>query len=422
MSLKVIGLIDCNSFYCSCERVFRPDLIDSAVIVLSNNDGCAIARTSEAKALGIKMGDPYFKIKNLCVKNNVTVFSCNFSLYINISNRVMSIISNLCPDISVYSVDEAFTDLTGIQNLDEHGHLIKKTIFKNTLIPTCVGIAPTKVLAKLANNTAKKSIKSNGVVNLMSEKFRQAALARTPVEDIWGVGRASSVKLRQLGIKTALEFRDYKNEIIIQQILTKVGLQIKHELMGINCFELHENIEKKKEIMCSTTFGNGVYDRQSLKESIANYITDASLKMRKQNSICSEITIFATSNPFKEGEQHHISERVRLINPTCDTRKLIALAIDVVDKNFKEGIEYKKAGAKLSSFYNSDNVQLDLLGGHDSAEDLKLMQTIDMINKLEGSNTIKLGACGISDESWKMNQKFKSPRYLTRWDELKVFY
>jgi DNA polymerase V len=248
------ALIDCNSFYCSCERVFRPDLKDMPVIVLSNNDGCAVARTNEAKALGIKMGEPYFKIKEICKNNNVAVFSSNFSLYTNLSDRVMKVISKNCPQVEVYSIDEAFADMKGIRNVTEHATRLRSTIMQNVGIPTSIGLAPTKVLAKIANHIAKRSLKANGVVNLNEKRLQDIALKMVEVGDIWGVGRANSQKLKMMGIHTAYDFREFKNERIIQKVFTKVGLQIKHELMGISCFPLNLNIEDKKEIMCSRTF------------------------------------------------------------------------------------------------------------------------------------------------------------------------
>ncbi len=279
-SQTVFALIDCNSFYCSCERVFRPDLNNKPVIVLSNNDGCAIARTSEAKELGIEMGAPYFQIKEFCKENNVAVFSSNFSLYTDLSNRIMRSLANHCPTIEIYSVDEAFVDFTGIRDLTEHGIFLKEMLLKNIGIPTSVGIAPTKVLAKIANHIAKKSTKANGVVNLIDEKLQDIALKRVKVEDIWGVGRANTKKLNMLGIHTAYDYREFKNEQLIQKLFTKTGLQIKHELMGISCFPLNEDAANKKEIMCSRTFGYQVIDKNTLKESVANYVTKAAERAR----------------------------------------------------------------------------------------------------------------------------------------------
>ena len=419
---QIFALVDCNSFYCSCERIFRPELKNRPVIVLSNNDGCAIARTKEAKDLGIKMGDPFFKIKSLCQQKNVHVFSSNFSLYTNISDRVMLTLMSLAPRVQVYSVDESFLDLSGIDHLEEHAHRIKKTILQNVGIPVGVGIAPTKVLAKVANHIAKKSLKANGVVSLMQPKLQDIALSRTPIGDVWGIGRRSAEKLNQLKIYTAKDFRDYTNEWHIQKLLSKVGVQIKHELMGIKCFDLELDIEKKKEIMCSRSFSQAVIDKKSLKECISNYIMDASEKLRKQDSFCTQLAVFARTNPYGDSPQYFMFEIAKLINPTCDTSKLIKLALSLIDKGYRDGYEYKKAGIRLMDFYDSQEYQIDFLEPHDSVQDIKLMQTIDKINLIQGYSVVKSMACGTEDLSWRMNRQFKSPRYTTHWKELKEFY
>lgn len=417
----MIALVDCNSFYASCERVFRPDLRGKPVVVLSNNDGCAIARSQEAKDLGIEMGAPYFKIKKLCKQKNIHIFSTNFALYTNLSDRVMNTLKDLCPEVEVYSVDEAFCDLSGISHLVKHGHLLKDSILKNTDIPVGVGIAPTKVLAKLANRIAKKSKKANGVVVLDSLKLQDVAMKQVLIEDVWGIGRQSAMKLKMLGINTAYEFKEYKNEALIQKILTKVGLQIKHELMGIKCLPFVDEIKKKKQIMCSRTFGTSVLSKEILKESIANYITNASTKMRFQKSICTRVSVFARTSPFNNSAQFKLYDEAILANPTCDTRKLINIAFKLIDRSFKDGYKYQKAGVNLSGFYDSHEFQLNLLEQRDSIEDINLMKTIDFINNQMGQLKIKSAACGFDHEAWRMNRNHKSPRFLTSWNELKQF-
>ncbi len=418
---RVYGLVDCNSFYASCERIFRPDLNNKPVIVLSNNDGCAIARTKEAKDLGIKMGEPYFKIKRLCQKHDVHIFSSNFSLYIDISNRVMKTLMKMCPSVEVYSVDEAFVDLSGIQNVEEFGHEIKRRILQDIGIPVGVGIARTKVLAKLANNIAKKSTKADGVVSLLSPRHLDYGLKLTQVEDIWGIGRASSQKLRALGIANAYDFREYQNEKLIQKTLTKVGLQIKHEIMGINCFGFSDPIQDKKEIMCSRTFGTKVIDKKSLKESISNYVCDAAKKLRAQNSLCTTISVFARTNAYSESPQYYMFETKKLHNPTNDTRKLLQAALELVDKGFVAGFEYQKAGVKISNFSGESGFQLDIFYPHDTQRDRDLMHVIDKINYREGDGSVRFLACGVDDSAFRMNRRFKSPRYTTSWGELCLF-
>lgn len=422
MTTKAYALIDCNSFYCSCERVFRPELNNKPVIVLSNNDGCAIARTKEAKALGIKMGEPYYKIKPLCEKYGVRVFSCNFALYTNISNRVMQTLIQNCPDVEVYSVDEAFADLTGIEDILSHGRMLREKLLTNIGVPTGVGIAPTKVLSKIANHIAKKSDKAGGVVYLDSERLQNIALKRTPVGDIWGVGRANSKKMNDIGIHSAYDLKVYRNEKLIQKIFTKVGLQIQHELQGINCFNLSQDIEAKKEIMCSRTFGDYVLDKSILKEAISNYIESAATKMRRQGSLCNQISVFARTNPFKESsEQYYMYERSNLPNPTCDTRKLLREAFVLLDRGYRDGYEYRKAGIKLSNFNESTSFQMNFLYESDTERDLKLMSSIDFINRVEGEGVLKFASSGTSDAAFRMNRNFKSPRYTTSWNELPYF-
>lgn len=413
--------MDCNSFYASCERVFRPELNGRPVIVLSNNDGCAIARTNEAKALGIKMGAPYFEIKDLCKKHNVAVFSSNFALYTNMSDRVMGVLEKNCPRIQVYSVDEAFLDLTGVPDLTEFGRYLRKIVHEHIGIPTGFGIAPTKVLSKIANHIAKKSKKAGGVVNLMDPKLQDVALKRTKVEDIWGVGARSAEKLNGMGLYTAYDFKEYANERLIQKIFTKVGLQIKHELMGINCFDLEMDVEKKKEIMCSRSFNATIYTKQELAEIMSGYIEKASEKMRSQDSTCLEVSVFARTNPFKNTEQYYMFERAKLINPTCDTRKLIRIALRLLDQGFREGYEYKKAGVRLSRFYDSIEYQIDFFHPSDSEKDQELMKVVDGINFREGEGAIKFASSGTTDQGWRMNRNHKSPRYTTNWNELPKF-
>ncbi len=421
MKDKVFALIDCNSFYCSCERIFRPDLNNRPVIVLSNNDGCAIARTNEAKALGIAMGAPYFKIKNLCKQKGVAVFSSNFSLYTNISDRVMKTLINTCPEVEVYSVDEAFVDLTGVKELDNFGHFLKGKILKEIGIPVGVGIAPTKVLAKIANHIAKKSNKAQGVVNLVDPRLRDIALKRVLVADIWGIGQASSRKLNSLGIYTAYEFKEYPNESLIQKHFTKVGLQIKQELMGINCFSLGQSVEHKKEIMCSRSFGQAVVAKEDLSQAISHYISNAAEKMRRQESLCTQISVFARTNAFAAKEQFYLYGRKSLVNPTSDTRKLLEVGLKILDENYRKGVIYAKAGVSLSDFYQTGEYQIDFLAQQDSLRDEKLMRVVDKINYQEGPGSIQFASCGTSEHAWKMKRSFKSPRYTTSWTELMRF-
>lgn len=418
---KIYALVDCNAFFCSCEQLFRPELKGLPVGVLSNNDGCFVSRTPELKKLGVKMGEPYFKVKQICEKNHVAVFSANFSLYTNISDRVMSILASFAPQVEVYSVDEAFLDLTGLSHLDllNYGKTIKEAVEKYTGIPVCVGIGTSKTMAKLANHIAKKSKKASGVVSLIDKKMQDIGLERVLVGDVWGIGRKSALKCQYLGIKTAKDFRDYKNTKLLQKIFTKVGRRIQDELNGEACFELEVISPKKKEIMSSRSFGNGVYDLISLREAVATYISIASEKMRKQDSVCSAIEISCRTSPFNNKEQYTGSGKYKMMNASSDTFTIIKYAWSVLDDLYKAGYEYKKAGVKLTSFNDKNEYQLSLMEKSDSSRSETLMKVVDAINKRDGRGTIKSMACGVDNKGYKMKQELKSPRYLVGWGELK---
>ncbi len=367
------------------------------------------------------MGEPYFKFKNLCDTHGLVVFSANFSLYTNFSDRVMTTLKKMAPAVEVYSVDEAFLDITGIDDYTQYGLKIKQRVEDHTAIPVGIGIGPTKVLAKAANRLVKKDKNCSGVLSLVDENIRSKYLSMLDIEDVWGIGSAGTSKMKALGIKTAQDLVNYKNEKLIQKIFTKVGLQIKHELMGINCFEFNKKTEPKKEIMCSRTFGGTLSSKEAIKQSIANYVTDAAEKMREQESFCQEISVFARTNPFNESAQYYLYETMKLDTPTLDTFKLIKAAHAAFDKGFREGYEYRKAGVKLTGFYNSVELQLDFFADHDSTKTVNLMQAIDAVNYREGETIVKSGACGVNNFAWKMNQDFKSKRFTTSWSELPKF-
>ena len=407
---KAFALIDCNCFYVSCERIFRADIRTIPTVVLSNNDGCAIARSPEAKSMGIKMGEPYFKLKELHKQKKLEVFSANFALYTNISKRFSKIISSLAPSIETYSIDETFAELTGLNgDLTDVGLKMHAKVFKELKIPTCIGIAPTKVLAKLANNLAKKSSKTS-IINLIDSEHLELALKMTAIEDVWGIGRASSEKLKGLGIKSALDFKNFDNDLIIQKLLTKVGLSIKKELQGISCFDLEYAADRKKSIMCSRTFSQDIYEKSALKEIVANFTSDVASELRRQKSLCKEISIYARPNRFNNKLiQHKSFEKVTLANPTSNTFTLISKALELVDKMYKDGLSYKKVGVQIANIFDNDNYQVNFFYPYDK------------INLLEGKDKLKSLACGLSGKSWSMNRNFKSPSYLTSWDELFSF-
>jgi DNA polymerase V len=417
---KIFALVDCNSFYCSCERLFRPDLKNTPVGVLSNNDGCFVSRTNELKKLGVPMGAPYFKFKEICDKNKVAVFSANFSLYTNISDRVMNTLFEFTPALEVYSVDEAFLDLTGFNEneIENYCFKIKETVERNTGIPVGIGIGRTKVLAKLANRIAKKDHRTQGVYSVLEKSNLENALKIIEIGDVWGIGRQNSIKFKTLNINTARDLRDFKNTALIQKIFTKIGRMIQDELNEISCFPLTLETPKKKEILSSRTFGSPVFEISILRESVASYASLAAEKLRKQNSVCGLVEIYIHTNPFKETPQYANAASMILSSPTADTRKIIKAAWKLLDTIFKNGYEYKKAGIKLSKIADQNEYQASLFGDHDTELDLTLMSVMDKINHREGSETIKSAACGINKEAWQMKQIYKSPRYVTGFHSL----
>lgn len=414
----MFALIDCNSFYCSCERVFNPKLEGKPVIVLSNNDGCAVARTDEAKAIGIKMGDPFFKIKDLCKKNKVHVFSSNYTLYGDMSRRVMRILGDFSPDMEIYSIDEAFLSFKGInRDLIQYSHDIKNLVKQCTGVPVSVGIGPTKVLAKLANNYAKKNKKSTGGVFQVGVDEKSDQVLRVfPVEDIWGVGTKSAEKLSQLRIKTAYDLK-YSNENIIQKVLTIVGKRIVEELRGVPCIELELDLSPKKQIVSSRSFGKIVFEKNELQEAIANHVSTACEKLRKQKCITKSILVFVQTNPFKNTPQYYNSATMTLMSGSSATNRLIGYAFKCLDQIYRTGYEYKKVGIILMDIYSKNQSQLDLFSLHDSPKDDNLMKTLDSINAIQGRGSLKFAACGV-DQFWKMLSEMKSPCYTTRWSEL----
>lgn len=420
MNNQVIALVDCNSFYCSCERLFRPDLLNRPVGVLSNNDGCFVSRTNELKALGVAMGAPYYQVKDICDKHKVAVFSANFSLYTNISDRVMNTLFNFTPNLEVYSVDEAFLDLSGFDEdkIEAHCQLIKETVERNTGIPVGIGIGRTKVLAKIANRIAKKDPLYKGVCSVLKKENLEKALETVEIGDVWGVGRQNTIKFKALGIRTAKNFRDYPNTKLIQAQFTKVGRMIQDELREISCFSMNDETPKKKEIMSSRTFGVPVYDKRSLQEALASYASLACEKLRSQESVCNEVEIYIRTNPFKEVAQYVRVNSKKLDSATCDTRKVIRATFELLEDIFISGYEYKKVAVKLMRIQDASEHQISLFGECDTEDDLILMKLMDRINSREGHETLKIAACGTNKQAWYMKQTQRSPRYLTGWSEL----
>jgi DNA polymerase V len=414
--MKYFGLVDCNSFYCSCERVFRPEIRGRPVIVLSNNDGCAIAFTKEAKALGFgEMCEPFYKLKDRIKKHNVAVFSSNYTLYDNLSRRVMSILNGFTPCLEIYSVDEAFLELDGFDKYDllEYGKKIRSDVLQFTGIPVGVGIAKTKVLSKIANKLSKKQ---HGVMVFKDDEEIDQILKSFPVKDIWGIGHASSTKLNMLGIKTAYDFKIYKDEQLIQKLLTKVGRQVQDELRGISCLPIEE-AEDKKNTGNSRSFGSSVYTKSELREALADFCTNSAAKLRAQESVCFSLTVFIQTNYFNENApQYYGTGSQSFISGTSDTLRLIKGSHQVLDNIFKSGYEYKKGGVLLNHIVPRTENQMDLFDEH-SDDNEKLGQVVDLINKRYGAKTIQSAACG-SNQAWRTVANFSSPKYTNAWKDI----
>ncbi len=412
----MFALVDCNSFYCSCERVWAPQTRGKPMIVLSNNDGCAIAFSKEAKAIGFgQMCEPFFEVQEKINKHKVAVYSSNYTLYDDMSKRVMSLLSKYTPEMEVYSIDEAFLSLNGFERYDlmDYGGLIRKEILKTTGIPVGVGIAPTKVLSKVANKTAKKN---QGVWVLNNDHDTDRVLKEFPVQDIWGIGRAGTKKLYMLGIKTAYDFKMYPNDRIIQKLLTKTGREVQEELRGVSCLPMEE-VQEKENIANSRSFGKDVYDKREIKEAVANFATKVAEKLRYQDSVCFSLSVFIHTNAFRDMPQYYGIGGRTFISGTSDTVKIIRAAHKVVDEIFRPGYGYKKGGVILNHIVPKREKQMDLFG-EDISDNEALCSVIDAINSRFGPKTIRSLACGVNDKEWKLRADHISKRFTTRWEEL----
>lgn len=410
---QIFALVDCNSFFCSCERIFRPELRNKPVIVLSANDGCIISLSREAKKLGLEMGGAYFEVRQKCLQNKVTIFSTNFALYADISHRVMQIIQEGSPESEIYSVDEAFLDLTEHLSPVKFSSDLKKRILQTTSIPVSIGIATTKVLAKLANRLAKHDENLQGIIEIDHSNVEEA-LKLTEIEDVWGIGRESSQKLKALGIHTALQFRDFENIQLIQKILTKRGRQIQDELRGISCLGL-EDVEPKKMILSSRSFGQLVRDKESIGQAIAHFVTIAAEKLREQNSVCRGLGIYIRTSRFNN-TPYYLNQTYRLFQTGgSDTLFLISQAMEMLDEIYKTGFDYKKASAYLFDLTSADEYQLNFF--EDKQRNNQISQLLDRINGRYGERVVQSLACGINPQ-WRPLSEHRSQRYTTNLKEI----
>jgi DNA polymerase V len=410
----VYALIDCNNFYASCERVFNPELIGKPVVVLSNNDGCVIARSNEAKAAGVPMGAPAFQYEPLFLEKGVHVFSANFVLYGNMSQRIMSILSEYSPDIEIYSIDEAFLKLEGFENFDlqDYATIIQKRVTKHTGIPISVGIAPTKSLSKVANRIAKKyATKTKNVCVIDTEEKRIKALKWLKIEDVWGIGRQHSRRLQAIGVYTAYDFTQL-DESWIQKHLSIVGLRLKQDLEGKPILNLEE-IAKKKTIATTRSFDKTYQDYSTIKERICTFATSCAEKLRKQKSCCNALMVFIHTNGFrKDLPQYSRNVVIKLPFPTNSDIDMVNYATQALDKIYNKNYAYKKAGVIAMDFCPEDTIQLKLFDNPNPKHN-KLMKTIDKLNHRVGSTKVKIG-CQDPARTWKMRQELLSPNYVTR--------
>ncbi|MFE8047159.1 translesion error-prone DNA polymerase V subunit UmuC [Brenneria goodwinii] len=418
----MFALVDVNSFYTSCETVFRPDLQGKPVVVVSNNDGCIISRSAEAKALGIKMGAPYFKIKDDLRRHQVAVFSSNYALYADLSHRVMLTLMEIAPSVEVYSIDEAFIDMSGVSNcipLDTFGRQIRSQVLKNTGLTVGVGIAPTKTLAKLANLAAKTWRKTGGVVDLSDSNRQRKLLSLMPVHEIWGVGRRISKKLELMGMKTALQLADCSLWVIRKHFNVVLERTVR-ELRGESCLEFDEFAPTKQQIICSRSFGQRITQYSDMHQAVCAYAERAAEKLRAERQYCCVISVFMRTSPHAANEAFYGPQASgRLTTPSNDTRDIIRVAINALDRIWKAGFRYMKAGVMLSDFFSQGVAQLNLFDEYQPQPNSNaLMQVIDRINH-SGRGAVWFAGQGIQ-KNWAMKREMLSPGYTTRYSDLPI--
>jgi len=410
----MFALADCNSFYASCEQVFRPDLRGKPVVVLSNNDGCIVARSKEAKALGIPDLQPFFKIENLLRRNKVAIFSSNYALYGDLSRRVMETLQTFSPAIEVYSIDEMFLDLAGMGNdPGSYSRTIRETLWQHVGIPMSIGVAPSKTLAKLANKVAKKAPACEGVCVLDEARKWRWVLDRMPVREVWGVGRQMERRLGDLGIRTA---RDLANAKILRRHGSVNLERTIEELNGRPCLELEDVPGDKQQIYSTRSFGTKARSLVPLQEAVAHYASNAGEKLRKQRHLARAVHVFFHTSPH-EPRYHSASAVMQLPYPSDDIRLIVATARQIARNIYTPGHAFLKAGVGLLNIVDRQHHQFDLLQPGQNTRADTLMSTMDAINRKVGRCAVFLAAQG-THRPWAMRQQFRSPRYTTHWDEL----
>ncbi|WP_236638768.1 Y-family DNA polymerase [Leeuwenhoekiella aestuarii] len=418
----MIALVDCNSFYASCEQVFRPDLWGKPVVVLSNNDGCVIAANKEAKALtDIPMFEPVFKIKKLLIENKVEFFSSNYTLYGEMSQRVMNTLKLFSPQVEIYSIDESFIDLANMRfvNLNAHGHQIKNTVLQHTGLPVGVGIAPTKVLAKLANSMSKKIMGYDHVCVLDTTDKCIKALKKAELKNVWGIGKQHRKRLNNQGIFSAYEFAYEVSLEWVRKNMTVVGERIWRELRGESCLSLAMLPKAKKAIGTAKSFGKKLTDLGMIEEACAYYISEVSEVLRNQNSCAQYIQVFLQTNYHSDRDaQYSKSVTVTLSTATNNTYILTREAKKALQKIYKPGYRYKKVGVNLSGLIPQEYVQTNIFEQEISKDRTQLMRTVDKLNQKYGKSTVCSALVGNRISQWELVKNDRSPRYTTQWKEL----
>ena len=420
--MGTIALIDVNNFYVSAERVFNPKLENVPVVVLSNNDGCVVARSAEVKALGIKMAEPWFTIKQFAHKHGIVALSSNYALYADMSNRVMMVLSEFSPRQEVYSIDECFLDMEGVTgNLTDTAHLLRQRIKQWVGVPVCVGIAASKTLAKLANHVAKKQPQFNSVCNFntVSMVDIDVLLDKIDVSEVWGIGAKLTVQLKSGGIHTVKQLRDFD----VSRLRKRFGITMERtvrELRGESCLDIEEITPPKQQIISSRSFGRYVTELAELEQAVSTYVSYAAFKLRKQGSVASTLHVYIRTNPHKtDAPRYSQGITMGLHQATDDTRMLVATAFCGLHSIYREGYQYQKAGVMLSDISSVNIQQGDLFAESAPPRSASLMPILDKINRKMGRGAIKLGSDGIQQD-WMMRTSNKSPAYTTRWDDLPV--
>ncbi len=412
------GLADCNNFFVSCERVFRPDLNGRPVIILSNNDGCVISRSNEAKRIGIKMGQPYFQLEAIIRRHGVTVFSSNYALYSDMSHRVQQTLKALCPATEVYSIDESFLNLRGIKddNLDAFGHYVSAKVLKDTGIPISVGISHTKTLAKIASKLCKQYPKLRGSCYMHRPQDIEKVLRKFPIEDVWGIGRRFSVMLKSRNINTAFDFAQQSMDFVRNRMHVG-GLKTWYELHGKPCIEFESHIPDKQQIMVSRSFSTELSSLDDVTQQVSLFMSMAAEKLRRQGSVCHALQVFLLTNRFRhEQEQHYDNQLITLAAPSDSTVELVNLAVKATAAVFRKETFYKKAGVILTQISPKESVQTVLFDEIDREKHDKLMHTLDKINEKQGQRTVVVATAGF--EGVRMNRNHLSPNYTTDWNDI----